>query len=398
MSESCTAFISKKRTNKIADGLLSGLSFAVKDVFDVKDHVATAGNPDWQLTHEPAAGHAEVIKQLLKAGAELVGQTHTDELMYSLNGENYHYGTPLNPKAPDRIPGGSSSGSASAVADGLVDFALGTDTGGSVRIPSSYCGIYGFRPTHGAVSVKGLIPLAKSFDTVGWMANDPKMLLDVGLTLLNESIKTPEFSRILVAEDVLPLLGKECKQLFLQLMELVENQIRVVEKITLAPDGLEDWMNTFRTLQGYEIWEDHGEWIEQVKPAFGPGIKERFEWTKTIAVEEREVALVKREDVKSKVRDLLGDHSLLMMLTTPDIAPMKNSIGGELDQHRKNALKMTCIAGLAGVPQITIPLGEKDGIPLGLSFIAGANQDISLLEWVNQKRPYMKKVTNAEHV
>lgn len=165
-------------------GPLQGLSFTVKDVFAVAGHRSSAGNPDWLRTHEPAADHAPAVRRLLEAGADLRGAAHTDELMYSLGGENYHYGTPVNPHGQDRIPGGSSSGSAVAVAAGSVDFALGTDTGGSVRVPSSYCGVFGFRPTHGAVPLEGVIPLAPGFDTVGWIAGSAELLFKVGRVLL----------------------------------------------------------------------------------------------------------------------------------------------------------------------------------------------------------------------
>ena len=163
-----------------APGPLRGLTFAVKDVFDIAGHRTGNGNPVWLETHPPATRTASAVERVLAAGASMVGKTHTDELAYSLNGENVHYGTPINPRSPGRIPGGSSSGSAVAVAGSLVDFALGSDCGGSVRLPASYCGIYGIRTTHGLVPADGVVDLAKSFDTVGWFARDATMMLRVG--------------------------------------------------------------------------------------------------------------------------------------------------------------------------------------------------------------------------
>ena len=154
-------------------GPLAGLRFAAKDLFDIEGHVTGAGNPDWLALHAPATRTAPVVRRLVDAGASMVGKTHTDELSRGIFGENAHYGTPVNPKAPGRVPGGSSSGSAAAVSGGLVDFALGTDTGGSVRIPASFCGIYGIRPTHGRLPLDGVVGQARSFDTVGWFARDP---------------------------------------------------------------------------------------------------------------------------------------------------------------------------------------------------------------------------------
>ena len=181
-------------------GPLAGLTFAAKDIYDVGGHTCCCGNPDWLATHPPAERTATAVTALLAAGATLVGKTLTDELAFSLNGENDHYGTPVNPAAPDRIPGGSSNGSASAVAGELVDTALGSDTGGSVRAPASYCGIYGIRTSHGAIPLDGVMPLAPSFDTVGWFARDAEMLERVGGVLLGDGAATPP-RRLLYVED-----------------------------------------------------------------------------------------------------------------------------------------------------------------------------------------------------
>src|SRR6187401_2279204 len=159
-----------------AQGPLAGLTFGLKDIYDIAGHKTGFGSPDWLGTHEVASRTASVATRLLGAGATMVGKTHTEEMAFSLTGKNAHYGTPLNPAAPGRIPGGSSSGSASAVAGHLVDFAIGSDTGGSVRAPASFCGIYGIRPTHGRIALDGVCPLAPMFDTCGWFARDPEML------------------------------------------------------------------------------------------------------------------------------------------------------------------------------------------------------------------------------
>ncbi len=184
-------------------GTLSGLSFAVKDVFEVQGVRNCAGNPTWLETHPPAPRTAPAISRLLVSGAALRGLTLTDELTLGLNGENFHYGTPINSAAPDRVPGGSSCGSASAVAGGAVDFALGTDTGGSVRIPSSYCGIWGMRPTHGRVNNHGVVPLAPSFDTVGWFARSAEMLQTVGQHLLEGTLSVTSHPKSLDRREFL---------------------------------------------------------------------------------------------------------------------------------------------------------------------------------------------------
>ena len=186
LDDTVGAFVPGPRLERrpLGSGRLSGLGFAVKDLFDVAGSITTYGNPDWASTHAAASATAPVVTALLQAGARLDGKTKTVELAYGLTGENVWHGTPVNPRAPDRFPGGSSCGSAAAVAAGLVDFALGSDTGGSVRIPASYCGLFGIRPSHGAVSLAGACPLAPSFDTCGWFTRSAALLAGVGDVLL----------------------------------------------------------------------------------------------------------------------------------------------------------------------------------------------------------------------
>ncbi|MBP3038560.1 amidase [Bacillaceae bacterium Marseille-Q3522] len=379
MSDPYQAFMSQEVTNEPSkEGNLSPLTFAVKDVFAVSGFTNSAGNPDWLRTHLPAKEHAPVLRLLAAEGARLIGMTHTDELMYSLNGENAHYGTPLNPKAPDRIPGGSSSGSAVAVAGELCDFALGTDTGGSVRIPSSYCGIFGFRPTYGAVDISGVIPLAKSFDTVGWMARDPEVLQKVGNVLLKELAKDgAAFEQLYMGEEAWNLLDDSViEDLFQQ-----RPFLKKITSVSFSKEGLEQWANTFRIIQGKEIWEEHGEWIRTENPYFGPGIKERFAWASTLKREENSGFLTVRKHIRKTLSGLLSTNSLLIIPTAPGAAPLKNLPAGQLEETRAKTMQLTCIAGLSGFPQITLPLFEIDGKPLGLSFIAGRHQDKRLLDF-----------------
>jgi len=359
---------------------LDGLSFSVKDVFALKGYKNTAGNPDWLRTHEPADKTAAVVETLLQAGATMKGTTHTDELMYSLNGENFHYGTPDNPKAPGHIPGGSSSGSAVAASAGMVDFTLGTDTGGSVRIPSSYCGIYGIRPTHGAVSVEGLIPLAKSFDTVGWMAKDSEMLLKVGEVLLpDQSSEGESFSNFILAEDAWALAEDETSRKFDEFIGVL-NQVGYVKKAPISAEGLSVWADTFRIIQAIEIWEEHGDWVESVEPKFGPGISDRFTWASTLDKSEHSYQFELREEVRRKLSLLLGTDGVIVIPTAPAPAPLKGLSDKELEERRTKTMQLSCIAGLAGLPQVTLPVAEVDGKPVGLSLIANHNQDLRLLK------------------
>lgn len=359
-------------------GPLHGMTFGAKDIYDVAGHRTGFGSPDWLRTHEPAQRTARVVQQLLDAGASLVGKTHTDELTYSLNGENAHYGTPGNVNAPGRIPGGSSSGSAAAVAAGLVDFALGSDTGGSVRAPASFCGIYGIRPTHGRVSLEGACPLAASFDTAGWFARDPATLENVGRVLLGGE-EPPSPGRLLLPEDAWSLLDARAADALRPAVARIVARLGSAERVTLSREGLRQWFDVFRTLQGAEIWQQHGEWVRRVQPLLGPGVKQRMEWAATIAPADVQPALAAREQIAQTLDAVLADNAVLLVPTVPDIAPLLQSPPEATEDFRARAMSLLCIAGLARVPQINLPYATLDGCPIGVSLIAARGRDGMLL-------------------
>ncbi|MYE41286.1 MAG: amidase, partial [Chloroflexi bacterium] len=238
-------------------GPLAGLTFAAKDVFDIAGSRIGFGNPAWLESHPPAAITAPAVQLLLDAGADMAGKTLTDEITYSLSGQNFHYGTPVNSAAPGRIPGGSSSGSASAVAGGLVDFALGTDCGGSVRLPASYCGILGIRPSHGRVSLEGVAPFTWSFDVAGWFARDADVFASVGDVLLDDESESHTPRRLLYALDAFDLVDRDVADALAPAVEAAAGVIGSRADITISPDGLPGWYETFRVIQAWEIWSNH---------------------------------------------------------------------------------------------------------------------------------------------
>lgn len=359
-------------------GPLAGLSFGVKDIYDIAGCKTGFGSPDWLATHEPATRTAPVVEQLLAAGADMAGKTQTDELTYSLNGENAHYGTPVNVNAPGRIPGGSSSGSAAAVAGGLVDFALGSDTGGSVRAPASFCGVYGIRPTHGRVSLEGACPLAKSFDTAGWFARDPALLERVGRVLFGDA-SAPAPGPVLLAEDAFALLDAAAHGALQPALARATAVLGTPRAVTVSAEGLPQWFQAFRILQGAEIRAQLGDWVVRAKPKLGPGVKERIEWTATIKPAEVAQAQRLRDAARVRMDAMLGDNAVLLLPTVPDIAPLLNTPPAQLDDFRAKAMSLLCIAGLAGLPQLTLPLARLNGCPLGLSLLAARGNDALLL-------------------
>jgi len=364
------------------EGPLKGLTFAAKDIFDVAGYVTGCGNPDWARTQAPAESHAWAVDKLLGMGADLVGKTITDELAYSLNGQNVHYGTPTNPAAPGRIPGGSSSGSASAVAGGVADTALGSDTGGSIRIPGSYCGLFGLRPTHGRISLEGVMPLAPSFDTCGWFARDAETLRRVGEVLLDEPAQEePQVSRLLLAEDAFALTGAEGGAALAPFVSMLEARFGKAESVTVTGSGrsFEELMLCFRTIQAQEIWRQHGGWIREMKPTFGPDVGARFAWAQTVSARAAEAASVDRRQFKETFGKLLEGDRILCIPTAPGIAPLASASEVDMQEHRSRVLGLTSVAGLSGFPQITMPLAILHGCPLGLSLIGAPGRDMKLL-------------------
>jgi amidase len=361
-------------------GALAGLTMAVKDVYDIAGHRTGNGNPVWLETHPAAEQTASSVQRLLNAGARMVGKTHTDELAYSLNGENMHYGTPTNPKAPGRIPGGSSSGSAAAVSGGLVDFALGTDCGGSVRLPASYGGIYGIRTSHGLIPADGIVPLAASFDTVGWFARTSELMRQVGDVLLPPSTPWAPKS-LLIAADAFAAVDPAIVRALQQGIDKVRAAFPTARDVNLYTGDPSEWSALFRILQGDEIREFHSDWINQNQPAFGPGIRERFQWVRTIDPNDVAKAKPKREIVAQHMAQLLGGDCLLCLPTAPGIAPKLKTAPEELEAFRARAFALLAVAGLARLPQISLPVGTLDDCPVGLSLIGPRGCDRGLLKW-----------------
>lgn len=360
-------------------GPLAGLTLAVKDLFDVKGYPTGAGSPIVLAQSGIKSKTAPIVKQLLEAGARFIGKTHTDELAFSLNGKNAHFGSPINPAAPTRITGGSSSGSMAAVAGRLADIALGSDTGGSVRAPASYGGLFGIRPTHGRLSLKRTWPLAESLDTPGWFARDGETFAKVASVLLGKDrITLPETPRLLLCDDLFAQAVPEAETTLRNVVQRAVPALGQPEPVKAARD-LDALYWAFRWVQGREAWASDGAMIERYSMPLGPGVAERFAFSKTVSDADFEKGSAVRRSFRTRLARLLGQDGVLMLPTVPDIAPLVSADEAELDDFRNRALRLLCLAGLSGFPQVTMPVAQREGAPLGLSLIGPRGSDLSLV-------------------
>ena len=361
-----------------AAGALSGLDVVVKDVFDIAGTVTGFGNPDWARLHPPASADAAVVSRLRDAGARITGKTTTVEFTFGLEGTNHWYGTPLNPAAAQRLPGGSSCGSASAVAAGLAGVGLGSDTGGSVRIPASYCGLFGIRPSLGAISLQGAMPYAPSLDVPGWLCRDPQTLrrvgdellpcgpaLDGGLLLLREAFDNAR-------PEVAEALGRVCDRL--------AGAGWSVHELGLAGHSLEPLREAMADIHGREVWQSLGAWIEVHAPAMGEHTAQRMRTASRVQGSTVRSARSLREAFRARMQRLLGAGAVLVFPTSPCVAPPCEAVPSSLDELRRQTQRVTAIAGLAGLPEVSMPVTRVDGLPVGLSLAAAAGRDRALLE------------------
>ena len=381
MNDDFDAFVpgERFRLEGKADGPLAGLTFAAKDLFDVAGHVTGGGNPDWARVNPIPTWHGWAVQRLLDAGATLIGKTITDEVSLGILGENPFDGTARNPRAPGRVPGGSSSGSAVAVAAGLCDTALGTDTGGSVRVPASFCGLYGIRPTHGRIDVTGMMRQAPSSDTTGWFARDADTFARVSEVMLGEAIPSELPKRLIVATDAFAIADANAAVALQPLVARLGRLIGAVSDEAIAPQGLVAWANAQRTLQPAEAWETFKDWIDRVNPRMQFSVARNLAAAAAITGAERARAAALRDMARARMKKLLPPGTVLCQPTTPFAAPPCGQPLSVLDPLRERITRLCCHGGLTGVPQLVIPGSVVDGLPIGLSIIGAPGSDATLV-------------------
>lgn len=399
---------------------LAGLTFAINDIFELEDYVTGFGNPDWARTHEAAEKTAVTVTALLKNGAVCVGQTVMGELGFGVSGENMHYGTPINPEMPAHVPGGSSSGSAVAVAAGLVDFALGTDTIGCIRIPAAFCGLLSYRPSHGAVSTIGVLPNSQSLDTVGWLARDPSILLRVGHTVLKLNTVEPRRARHLIFADDLFQLSKVPKQkaegviskAFENLSGYQPQQhINFGQHISLNVPSLKGFRDqstklqngisnlkalcsAMVSLQRHEFKTNHEDWVKSVEPKLASDVSDNVLTAINTTHENIKALYDIRKELRACMQILLKDNGILVIPTIADPPSKLNSNKRDTVESHNRALILSSIASMSGCCQVTIPLGKNDGCPISVSFITFHGGDKFLLDTVLDMYSSLKEQIN----
>lgn len=352
------------------EGPLTGQNVAVKDLYAVAGHPVGAGNPAWLAQAAPEPQHAAAVGRLLDAGASVRGIARTDELAYSLAGTNPHYGTPPNARAEHRVPGGSSNGSASAVGLGHASIGLGTDTGGSIRVPAAYQGLFGIRTTHGAVDRTGLVPLAPDFDAVGWVTRSADLLRSVGDELLppgspggtDRLVQVPDLLRLAEPDVAQALRG------WLAAAGATELDVRLPE--------LDEWRAAFQTWQAFQAWQAHGGWLDGRLDVLGPDVRSRFRHAAGVDADTAGRARAVLDRAADQVRDVVGDR-ILVLPSAPSVAP-PTATGSTLE-NRTATMRLTCLAGLAGLPAVSIPTTTAAGLPAGVCLVAAAGRDRDLL-------------------
>lgn len=350
----------------LADGPLSGRTVAVKDLFAVGGFRIGAGNPAWLAQASPEPEDAPAVRMLREAGAAIAGIARTDELAFSMSGANAHYGTPPNPAAPSLVTGGSSSGPASAVASGQADIGLGTDTAGSIRVPASVCGLFGLRPTHGAVPADRVLPLAPSFDTVGWLTADPLLLEVAGSVLLPPGPATGPRGLISLSPPNEParLLARALS-------------VPLVADAILAPSDITELLAAFRVVQAAEAWAARGEWISAHPGALGPDVESRFRFGAGVDADARKAAAAVISGYRPKVLGVLGADTWLVLPAAGGPGHAREASAEDKDAWRQATLRHTVMASAFGLPSCVLPTGARP--PEGIALVGPPGADHALL-------------------
>jgi amidase len=370
-------------------GPLDNMTFTVKDNIDIAGHRTSYGSPAWRETHPAPVHNALCIDQLLAAGARCVGKVVADEFTYSLDGESQFFGTPLNAKAPDRVPGGSSSGSAASVASGLANVSIGTDSGGSVRVPASLCGLWGLRPSLHRISEAGVLPFMPGVSTVGVLAAQFADLDKAARVLLRSGSKpVASLTRMVLLSDAMEIADLAVQEQLHQVLDGIVRRTGIAaEPIRFAQLIGEDIPlstcneGALRDLQTAEFQSTLGNWIEATRPELGLTFSMAYKNVRRFDRISALKSVTRCERLFERINAALPAGTVICFPTTPVIAPRKgslNTLDAVMDFYNRT-MTITAFSGVARLPEISAPLLTVEGCPVGLSFAAGHYQDEFLL-------------------
>lgn len=381
-------------TDHSSTSALRGIPIAVKDLFDTAGIRTTIGSTFF-ADHVPDRD-AFVVEKLRQAGALIIGKTNTHEIALGITGNNPHYGTARNPWDTTRIPGGSSSGSAIAVATGMALGALGTDTGGSIRIPASLCGVVGFKPTFGQVSTRGVFPLSWNLDHVGPLAS---CVRDAALMMQVISVYDPEdpASIRMLAGDYLSHLADDIKdsKIALSVGEFIKtSDAEVLEAVREAANVFAErlgcrvqemdisWLHDAalanKTMTQSDGAAVHRDRIKEHPDLFGEDIRRRLEDGAKTTSTEYIIARRTQTEVRKRFEHFFESHDLLILPTTPIPAPTIE--GHDAVEQAGRLTRFTAPFNLAGLPALSLPCGlTKEGLPIGLQIVSHAWADAQVL-------------------
>ena len=353
-------------------GPLDGVRLAVKDVFDLAGYATGGGNPTWLAEHPHASRDADAVATLRRAGAIVVGKTHTDELAYSLAGSNAHYGDLDNPRVPGSTPGGSSSGSAVAVASGLADLGLGTDTAGSIRVPAAWCGLYGLRPTWGRIRRGGTMALGPTHDTVGLMTRTLD-LLDAAAGLLLEPAAAPEVGEFLVPDDLWLQADPDVITALTPALGRLKDVLPVQGVSTLLQSRPPSTVaRTFTITQGAQVWRTFGDWVRAESPPLGEDVQARMDAAAALATGDVTVAQRQAGAIRAQLLEVLAGR-VMVVPTVPVTAPTPEE--ARSPDVRGRLLTLTVAASIGGLPALTVPMQGPGGRPVGLCLVGQPGTD-----------------------